>query len=174
MRPPALSIVARSKTGKTTLLEKIIRELKSRGYRVGAIKHDVHKFDIDHPGKDSYRLTEAGADTTIIFSRQKLAMVKTCETPPELEKVMERYFPDVDIILTEGFKKIGLPKIEVHREERGDKLLCRGEENDPTLIALASDSDPKVDVPLFDLNDFKSIADFIEERFLGHHHSPMR
>jgi len=162
----ALSFVAKSGTGKTTLLEKVITELKGRGYRVGVIKHDAHRFDIDHPGKDSHRLTAAGADTMLIASPEKLAMVKKHAESPPIEDLLATYFGDVDIVLTEGFKKSGLPKIEVHRKERSATLLCRGEEHDPTLVAVASDEALELDVPVLDLNDPAQVAGFVEERFL--------
>lgn len=162
----AISFVAKSGTGKTTLLEKVITELKSRGYRVGAIKHDAHRFEIDHPGKDSHRLTTAGADTMLISSPEKLALVKKHEASPPIDELIATYFGDVDIILTEGFKKSGLPKIEVHRRERSSTLLCRGEEQDPTLLAVVSDEPLELDVPVLDLNDPEQVADFVEKRFL--------
>jgi molybdopterin-guanine dinucleotide biosynthesis protein B/molybdopterin-guanine dinucleotide biosynthesis protein len=166
MRVPAVSFVAKSGTGKTTLLEKVISEIKRRGYRVGVIKHDAHRFDIDHPGKDSYRLTAAGADTMLISSPAKLALVKQHAASPPIEELLATYFGDVDIVLTEGFKLSGLPKIELHRKERSDALLCRGEQHDPTLIAVASDEPLPLDVPLLDLNDPAAVADFVVARFL--------
>jgi len=164
--PRSVSFVAKSGTGKTTLLEKVITELKSRGWRIGVIKHDAHKFDIDHPGKDSHRLTAAGADTMLISSPEKLALVKKHAASPPIEELLATYFADVDLVLTEGFKKSGLPKIEVHRCERSSTLLCRGEEHDPTLVAVASDAPLELDVPVLDLNDPVAVASFIEERFL--------
>jgi len=166
MPTKAVSFVAKSGTGKTTLLEKVIAELKERGYRVGAIKHDAHRFDIDHPGKDSYRMTAAGADTMLISSPAKLALIKQHSASPPIEELLKTYFSDVDIVITEGFKKSGLPKIEVHRAERSDTLLCRGEERDPTLLAVASDARLELDVPLLDLNDPAGVADFVENYFL--------
>lgn len=166
MTPKNVSFVAKSGTGKTTLLEKVIAELKLRGYRVGVIKHDAHRFEIDHPGKDSYRLTAAGADTMLISSPAKLALVKQHAESPPLEELIADYFGDVDIILTEGFKKSRLPKIEIHRAERSPTLLCRGEEHDPMLIAVASDEALELDVPVLDLNDAGAVADFVEQRFL--------
>lgn len=163
----ALSFVAKSGTGKTTLLEKVIAELKGRGVRVGVIKHDAHKFDIDHPGKDSYRLTAAGADTMLISSPEKLAMVKRHSASPPIRELIATYFTDLDIVLTEGFKQGDLPKIEVHRSERSSTLLCRGEQHDPTLIAVASDEPLELDVPVFGLNDAAGVAGFIVTRFLG-------
>jgi molybdopterin-guanine dinucleotide biosynthesis protein MobB len=162
-----VSFVAKSGTGKTTLLEKVIAELKQRGYKVGAIKHDAHRFDIDHPGKDSHRLTTAGADTMLITSPEKLALIKKHAAAPPLEELLTTYFADMDIVVTEGFKKSSLPKIEIHRRERSTTLLCRGDEHDPTLIAVASDEPLELDVPVLDLNDTHEIADFVVQRFLS-------
>ena len=165
--PPAVSFVAKSGTGKTTLLEKVIAELKARNWRVGVIKHDAHRFDIDHPGKDSHRLTAAGADTMLISSPEKLALVKKHPASPPIEELIATYFADIDIVITEGFKKSVLPKIEVHRAQRSQTLLCRGEEHDPSLIAVASDEQLALDVPLLDLNAPKAVADFVEQHFLA-------
>jgi molybdopterin-guanine dinucleotide biosynthesis protein MobB len=164
MNTPVISVVAKSGTGKTSLLEKLIAELKRRGWRVGAMKHDAHQFDIDREGKDSWRLTQAGADTMLISSPVKVAMVKKNENmiEPSVAKIVDTYFTDVDIVLTEGFKKNHFPKIEVHRKDRSPTIMCRGEEHDPTLIAVASDDNLEVDVPLFDINDYEGLCDLIE------------
>lgn len=168
---PAVSFVATSGTGKTTLLEKVIPLLKGRGWRVGVVKHDAHRFDIDHPGKDSHRLTAAGADTMLICSPEKLALVKRHDVAPSIRELLATYCADVDIVLTEGFKQSDLPKIEVNRRERSDTLLCRGEVHDPTLIAVASDRELELDVPCFPIDDAPGIAAFIEKRFLKPRHS---
>lgn len=164
MTPPIVSIVAKSGTGKTTLMEKLITELKRRGYLVGAVKHDAHRFNIDHEGKDSWRFTQAGADTMLITSSIGVAMVKqNREREPVLTETIANYCSDLDIVLTEGFKRSRVPKIEVHRRECGEKLLCRGETHDPNLIGVASDSPLKLDVPVFDINDAKGLCDLIVE-----------
>ncbi|MSM40504.1 MAG: molybdopterin-guanine dinucleotide biosynthesis protein B [Geobacter sp.] len=162
-----VSFVAKSGTGKTTLLEKVIAELKRRGHRVGAIKHDAHRFDIDHPGKDSHRLTAAGADTMLITSPEKLALIKRHQEQPAIEELLATYCADLDIVLTEGFKRSSLPKIEVHRQERSARLLCRDEEFDPTLVAVASDAPLELDVPVLDINNPGQVADFIEQGIMG-------
>ena len=166
MTVPVVSFVAKSGTGKTTLLGKVISELKRRCYRVGVVKHDAHNFDIDHPGKDSYRLTMAGADTMLISSPAKLAVIKKHAEPPSIEEIIETYFTNVDIVLTEGFKKSAFPKIEIHRRERSISLLCRGEENDPSLVAVASDIPLDLDVPVIDIDSAADIASFLEENYL--------
>jgi molybdopterin-guanine dinucleotide biosynthesis protein MobB len=168
MTIPVVSIVAKSGTGKTTLLEKLIAELKRRGYKVAVIKHDAHRFEIDHEGKDSWRVSRAGADTMLITSPDKLAMIKRYlpEQEPSLAESVAIYCQDVDIVLTEGFKKSAMPKIEVHRRALSEQLICRGEEHDANLIAVASDSPMRVDVPLYDINDAQGLCDLVEERYL--------
>jgi len=166
MTVKAVAFVAKSGSGKTTLLEKVISRLKCRGYKVGVIKHDAHRFDIDRPGKDSYRFTAAGADTMVISSPEKMAMVKTHAVSPPVEDILAEFFTDVDIVLVEGFKSSSLPKIEVHRTERSADLLCRGKEHDPMLLAVASDAPLDLDVPRLDINDPGGVTDFIERTFL--------
>jgi molybdopterin-guanine dinucleotide biosynthesis adapter protein len=160
-KPHAIAIVGNSGAGKTTLLERLIPALKGKGFRVGVVKHDAHRFDIDHPGKDSHRLTTAGADTMVITSASMLAMVKRHAASPPVEELLERYFSDVDLLLVEGFRGSSLPKIEVHRKEFRSALICRGERNDPALSAVASDEPLDLDVPVLDLNDPGAIAEFI-------------
>jgi molybdopterin-guanine dinucleotide biosynthesis protein MobB len=166
MTVKSVAFVAKSGSGKTTLLEKVISRLKDRGYKVGAIKHDAHRFDIDQPGKDSHRLTAAGADTMVISSPDKLALVKKHPTSPPVEDLLAAFFTDMDIVLVEGYKTSALPKIEVHRAERSAELLCRGKDPDPTLLAVASDAPLELDVPRLDINDPDAVTDFIERTFL--------
>lgn len=168
MTTPSISFVAASGTGKTTLVEKVIAVLKQRGYRVGALKHDAHRFEIDHPGKDSYRFTAAGADTMLIVAPDKLALVRQHPAAPPVEELIATYFQDVDIVLTEGFKQSSLPKIEVHRAAHNPGLLCRGERHDPTLVAVAADVPLALDVPCLDLADPVAVADFV----VAHFHLP--
>ncbi|WP_084813656.1 molybdopterin-guanine dinucleotide biosynthesis protein B [Desulfogranum japonicum] len=163
--PPAVAFIARSGTGKTTLLIQLIAELKSRGYRVGAVKHGPPNFEIDHPGKDSYRFTQAGADNMLVCSDNKLAFVKKQQQAPPLDELLAEYFPDVDIILVEGFKSAGLPKIEIHRHGQGSTLLCRGEYYDPNLLAVVTDSNMPMDVPRLDLHKPEQIIDFLLQFF---------
>lgn len=162
--PPIVSIVGNSDAGKTTLLEKLVPELTARGYRVGTIKHDVHGFDIDHEGKDSWRHKRAGARTVVISSPKKVAIVKDAETEETLDSLGAKYFQDVDLILTEGYKKENKPKIEIFRSQVHETPLCRGDEN---LVALVSDMRLDLDVPRFAPDDIKGLADFVERRFLS-------
>lgn len=167
MTVQVMSFVAMSGTGKTTLIERVIAELKSRGWRVGALKHDAHGFEIDQPGKDSWRFTQAGADTTLIVSSERLAVIRRHDREPPVHALAERYFDDVDILIVEGFKQSSLPKIEVHRAACSATLLCRGETHDDALLAIASDEPLEVDVPVIPLDDITSIVIFLEERLLG-------
>ena len=160
-KPYAIAVVGNSGAGKTTLLERLIPALKGKGLRVGVVKHDAHRFDIDHPGKDSHRLTAAGADTMMITSSEKLALVKRHAASPPVDELLERYFSDMALVLVEGFRGSSLPKVEVHRKDFRRALICRGERNDPALAAVASDEPLDVDVPVLDLNDPGAIAEFI-------------
>ncbi|WP_025323194.1 molybdopterin-guanine dinucleotide biosynthesis protein B [Deferrisoma camini] len=169
--PPAVSFVAKSGTGKTTLLEKVIAELTRRGYRVGTIKHDAHRFEIDHEGKDSWRLTRAGASPMVISSAEKLAMVHpNARGEMTLEEIIYRFMTEADIVLTEGYKTGGLPKIEVHRSARSPELLCAapdGTLRDHRLIAVVSDHPWNLPVPVLPLDHPGPVCDFLEERYLA-------
>ncbi len=164
--PPVVTLVARSGTGKTTLLVKLIAELSARGWTVGALKHDAHRFEIDHQGKDSWKMAAAGAAVTAISSPAKTAVIQCHELEPQFEQLLQPFTGKVDILLTEGFKRSSLPKIEIHRQTLGQSLLCRGEYDDPSLIAVASDLTLSLNVPCLDLDDTASLCNFIEERFL--------
>jgi molybdopterin-guanine dinucleotide biosynthesis protein MobB len=168
--PPAVAFVARSGTGKTTLVETLIGEMRGRGYRVGALKHDAHRFEIDRPGKDSARFTAAGAEVMVLVSDDTVAMVQKPTQPPRLDRVLRDWFTDLDLVLVEGYKTSDLPKIEVHRADLEKPLLCRGEKDDPHLLAVASDGPAGgiagLDVPMLDLENPATIADFLEECFL--------
>ncbi|MBW2019936.1 MAG: molybdopterin-guanine dinucleotide biosynthesis protein B [Deltaproteobacteria bacterium] len=162
--PPIVSIVGKSDAGKTTLLERLIPELRARGYRIGTIKHDVHGFDIDHEGKDSWRHKQAGAHTVAISSPKKVAVIKDVVIEECLDSLASKYFLDVDIILAEGYKKEDKPKIEVFRSQVHEKPLCQG---DDYLMALVSDASLDLGVPHFELDDIKGLADFVEKKFLS-------
>jgi molybdopterin-guanine dinucleotide biosynthesis protein B len=160
---PIVSIVAHSETGKTTLLEQLVRELKRRGYRLAVIKHTAQDFELDREGKDSWRLAQAGSDATILSSPSKLAILKPLErdiTPGEISRLIGQ---DFDLILTEGFKKSDTPKIEVHRKELGKELVCSPEE----LFALVTDEKLDLALPQFSWDEVPGLADAIEERFLA-------
>lgn len=160
---PIVSIVGKSNSGKTTLMEKLIAELVRRGYKVATIKHDVHGFEIDREGKDSWRHKKAGAHTVIISSPQKIALIRDVDHDAELTEIRENYIRDVDIILSEGFKRNSQPKIEVFRQELNQDLLCQKEDN---LIAIASNQPFQIGIPCFDINDACGLVNLIEEKFL--------
>ena len=115
---PVISVVGKTNVGKTTLLEKLLPELKRRGYRVATIKHDAHRFELDTPGKDTWRHAQAGSDCVVISSAEKLAMIQKVEGELTLDDIVAR-LPPVDIVLTEGYKRQDKPKIEVSRREMG-------------------------------------------------------
>lgn len=159
---PLVCIVGKSDSGKTTLIEKLVPELKKLGLRVGTIKHDVHGFDIDHPGKDSFRHKRAGAAATIISSPKKMALVMDSDHDHALDE-LTGYFNGLDIILTEGFKRETKPKVEVYRPEAHPEPLCLG---DGSLIALVSDAEVDLGVPRFALDDAAGLAGFLKNRFI--------
>lgn len=161
---PIVSVVGKSDTGKTTLLEKIVKTLTSRGYRIATIKHDAHSFEIDHEGKDSWRHKQAGAAMTIISSPAKLALVADTDHDYSLAELRQTFVRGVDLILTEGYKREEHPKIEVYRSDHYPEMLCKHDDN---LVAIAGDpSNPPEGVPVFDLSDPEAICDFLEERFI--------
>jgi len=160
--PKAISFVARlSGTGKTTLVEAVIRILSERGYRVGAIKHDAHDFEIDKPGKDSYRFTAAGAATMIIASQHKTAVVQQNLEPPGLEILLDQYCSGLDLVLVEGFKDSSLPKIEVHRQAHCPPRTLSEEGRHANIVAIASDEPGPDSLPWLNLNDPEQVADFV-------------
>jgi molybdopterin-guanine dinucleotide biosynthesis adapter protein len=160
---PIVSIVGKSESGKTTLIEKLIAELARRGFRVATIKHNRHGFEIDHEGKDSWRHKQAGAVTTVIASPGRIAMIEDTPKDYDLAEIRDRYIRDVDVVLAEGFKINPHPKIEVFRTELRRDRLCSIEDN---LIALTGDRRVTAEVPWYDWNDAGGLADLIQKRFL--------
>jgi len=152
-----------SGVGKTTLVERLVAELKSRGQRVSVIKHAHKPFDIDHEGKDSYRHKKAGACTTVLSSPHQLALIQDVDHDHSFQEIRDKYISGADLILTEGFKVNDYPKIEVFRAELKRGLISSREDG---LVAVASDVKLEIDVPCLDLNDPGAVADFIEVQFL--------
>ena len=159
---PVLGFAAFSGTGKTTLLEKLIPQLVERGVRIAMVKHAHHAFDIDKPGKDSYRLRKAGAQQMLIASSQRQALMTENLTPqePHLDELITRLDLDtIDLILVEVFKHVPFPKIELHREALGKTLLYP---DDPAIIAVACDHPVDTGgLPSLDINDTGAITTFI-------------
>jgi molybdopterin-guanine dinucleotide biosynthesis protein B len=154
-----ISIVGKSEAGKTTLLEQLIGELKRRGYRVGAVKHEPYGFELDQPGKDSWRLAQAGSDAIVLSSPQRLAIISQVERDTTLEELSHLLDEDFDLILAEGFRGSNAPKIEVHRKGLGE-LLCPPEE----LFAIVTDEPLDFAVPQYSPDNVPELADIIEER----------
>lgn len=161
---PVISIVGRPKEGKTALIERLVTELRGRGYRVGTIKHHAHEdFEIDQPGKPTWRHAQAGASPVVISSPAKFALVRKVDRELSLDEIIEHYFPKVDIILTEGYRKETKPKIEVVDSKISATPLCRPE----GLFLIVSDVDLDYNnVPNLRSSDTKAIADLIESKFL--------
>lgn len=160
---PIVSIVGTSDSGKTTLLEKLIPELTDRGYRVVTVKHDVHGFEVDREGKDSFRHKKAGAVTSVISSPEKIAVISDSDRDLSLEELRGRFIQDADIIISEGYKRGSYPKVEISREAQNRELICTDDEN---LIAVASDYPVNVKVPSVDINNVKALADIIEQKVI--------
>ncbi len=159
--PPVVCIVGFSGAGKTTAMVGLITALKHRGLRVGTIKHDVHGFEIDRPGKDSWRHKQAGASTTIISSPTRVGMVMDVDhdySPLELVPLLG----SLDIILIEGFKRADLPKIEVFRTANEKPPACR---DDPNLLAVVSDALLEWGVPRYATSNFEGLADLVMKHF---------
>jgi len=161
---PIISIVGKSDSGKTTLIEKLVPELTRRGYRIATVKHDTHGFEVDREGKDSWRHKQAGAHTVVISSPNKVALIRDVEKDFTLEEIREKLIQDVDLILSEGYKKDVQPKIEIFRKEKHKELLCSKEDH---LIAVVTNKPFKIGVPCLGLDDTAGLADFIEKKFLS-------
>ena len=171
--PPALAIVGKAGSGKTTLIEHLVRVLQERGYKLGVVKHHHHPTYVDQEGKDTWRYEQVGASPVSIVSQVQTAIFLQTEREIPLDLVISRYYNTVDIVLIEGYRWSDKPKIEVHREARSSTLLCGTDE----LIALVSDTHWDVPCPLFHPDDVKGIADFIISRFLeasGEHNSVLQ
>lgn len=159
--PPIVSIVGKSESGKTTLLEKLIAELTSRGYRVATVKHAPNESSFDEPGKDSWRHVQAGSQAAVVSSSDKLVLIKPLEKEAGFEQLAHLLGEDYDIILAEGFKTSDTPKIEVHRKQAGP-LLPKARK----LIAIATDEPLDTKTRQFSLDDAKGLADLLEKGFI--------
>lgn len=158
---PVVSFVGNSGVGKTTFLEKLVPVLKSRGYRVAAIKHDAHRFEIDYPGKDSWRLTQAGSDMVVISANDKLALVERPQSERSLADLVGMVIDRADIVVTEGYRGESAAKIEVSRSAHSHALTARLDD----LIAIVTDEPFDYPVPQFGLGDAEAVADFLEQRY---------
>ena len=161
--PPVIAFIGKPDSGKTTLLEKLIPELRQRGYRIGTIKHHVHTFEMDKPGKDTWRHKQAGASTVALSSPTGMGIIRDVDGDLTIEELVGRYYGDIDLVLIEGYKRLGLPKIEVFRKALHAKPLP---DRDETWVAMVSDISCPTDLPCFGLEDVAGLADFLEERFI--------
>jgi molybdopterin-guanine dinucleotide biosynthesis protein B len=155
-----IGIAGWSGSGKTTLITRLVPILKARGLSVSTLKHAHHGFDIDRPGKDSFRHREAGATEVIVSSANRWAILHELRDEPEwnLLDLVDKMSP-VDLVLVEGFKRDAFPKIEIHRAANGKPLI---HPEDPYIIAIAADvAVPQAAVPVVDLNDVEAVADLL-------------
>ena len=152
-------IVGWKNAGKTGLMERLVTEITARKLRVSTVKHAHHSFDVDQPGKDSYRHRVAGATEVLLASGNRFALMHELRdrSEPTLAELMDRLAP-VDLVLVEGYKRDPHPKIEAFRSETGNPLIAA---DDPTIRAVAADVSVQIDRPVFDLNATREIADFI-------------
>jgi molybdopterin-guanine dinucleotide biosynthesis protein B len=148
-----------SGSGKTTLIEQLIPRFVKRGLKVSLIKHAHHSFEVDHPGKDSYRHREAGCSEVVVVSEKRWVVMHELrgEPEPSLEEQIGRVSP-CDLLLVEGYKHYAMPKLEIWRKENAKPLLYP---EDKHVIAVAADAALDTRLPRFDLNDYDGIGDFI-------------
>ena len=160
---PIVSIVGRSDSGKTFLVEKLVPILVAKGYRVATVKHGAHGFEIDREGKDSWRHKEAGASTVVLTSPEKIAVIKDVEQEQSLEEIRDDWVRDADIIIAEGYKRSPHYKVEVALFGTSGELLSEG---DDRFIALVSNRSLTLEVPIFGDSEIEELANLLIERFL--------
>lgn len=163
-RIPVISVVGKSDSGKTSVVEGLVRTLAARGWRVATVKHHVHEVDVDQPGKDSWRHAHAGAVTSMISSPTQFVTVRRVDRERTLEELADAA-GDADLLVTEGFQRAGSVRIEVSRRARSDELV-----NEPAaLFALVTDNAELVPegLPVFALDDAEGLAELVEATFLG-------
>ncbi|WP_322890331.1 MULTISPECIES: molybdopterin-guanine dinucleotide biosynthesis protein B [unclassified Yoonia] len=152
-------VVGYKNAGKTGLMERLVTEIAARGFSVSTLKHAHHTFDVDQPGKDSFRHRQAGASQVLLASRDRWALMtelRGADEPPLADLL--RLLSPVDLVLVEGYKRDAHPKVEAFRTATGNPLIAP---DDPTVRAVASDTALTLDRPVFDLDDTRAIADFI-------------
>lgn len=154
---PVVSFVGNSGAGKTTILEKVVSELKGRGYRVAVIKHVHHDFQIDHPGKDSWRFTQAGSDSVVIASPRKIALVEQRTAEPPVDDLIAMVEGRADIVLTEGFRGSGKPQVLVMRGAQA----AQSAQGEIGPLAIVSDQPVDARVPRFDFDEAPRLTDYL-------------
>ncbi len=159
---PIIAIVGYADSGKTTLIERLVPELKKKGFRIGTIKHSAHGSDFDTRGKDSWRHYTAGADMVAVASEDQVALFKrrlsAAENPDNPIFGLEQYFEDMDLVIAEGFKNAKIPKVEVFRSDVSDSPLRL---NDEMLMAIVTDAELDVGVPVFKPFELEGLAEMI-------------
>ena len=164
LNPLVVCMVGNSGAGKTTLIERLLRELSRRKYRVAAVKHCPQGFDMDAEGKDSWRFTQAGASGVFLTSPGRVGLIEDMESVPGLKSIAEHYFPSFDIVLGEGFSEDKeVAKIVVLRKGVSDYVKSPQDD----ILVLVSDFEIKADKPVFNPDDVSGIADFIEQLLVG-------
>jgi molybdopterin-guanine dinucleotide biosynthesis adapter protein len=159
--PPVVSIVGKSDTGKTTFLEKLIRELTERGYRVASIKHSHHGIDFHLLKKDDWKHAQAGSVATVVSSTTQIQIIKNIEKELTVDEIVRHLGDDYDIVLTEGFSRGDAPKVEIHRKEKGPLL-----EDATKRIAIVTDEPLDPQFRQFATEDVKGVADLLVEGFI--------
>ena len=163
LMPPVVAIVGKSGAGKTVIMEKLITEFKARGYCVGAVKHTHQAVELDAPGKDTWRYSEAGSDAVAISSPLRITIYKNLDRDPSLEQTVLQLGDSYDIILAEGFKTSRTPKIEVCPTGKTEDMVC----SESDLRAVISDGRPPVKIPVFGRGEIGKVADFIEHEIMA-------
>jgi molybdopterin-guanine dinucleotide biosynthesis adapter protein len=162
MRQPFFGVVGWKNSGKTTLMANLVKELSGRRFAVSVIKHAHERFDIDHPGRDSFKLREAGAHQIALSSPRRFALMRELRNEPEVAfEEVRAYMGPCDLVLVEGFKREAFPKIEIRRDGAASREPLYG--NFPQIVAIASDR-PEIEhssLPILHLDDSREIADFI-------------
>ena len=162
--PPIISFIARPNHGKTTFLEKLLPELKTRGLKVGVVKHHAHEFEFDKKGKDTWRHKRAKAHGVILSSPTGLGLVTDVKGDLPLVEIVSRYFYDLDLVLTEGYKTENFPKIEICRQAISTTPLANPDKN---WLAYITDFDLPTTLPCFGLDSVKEVSDFIINKFIS-------
>ncbi|MCP2519708.1 molybdopterin-guanine dinucleotide biosynthesis protein B [Candidatus Aminicenantes bacterium AC-335-B20] len=155
---PVFSFIGESKSGKTSIIEKVIKELKNRGYKVGIIKHSCCDFEINKKEKDTRRFQDAGADSVAFSSRDKFFLFRKNKEEVSIKEIIEKYFDDVDIILTEGYSREKFPKIVISKEVKEENLIY------DNLIAVVCEKQINKRIPVFTFNQINELVDFLLRR----------
>ncbi len=166
---PIVLIVGESDSGKTFLVEQVVSKLTAKGYRIATIKHNAHGFDIDRKGKDSWRHKQAGASTVILSAPDQIAVIKDLKEEQSLDEIQRLWIRDADLIVAEGYKGADSPKIEVSLFKDSSELVCSQDER---LVAVVSNKELSLDVPIFQEAEIDRLVKWLEERFINQYQEP--